>query len=141
LTESRRGFLRRIRARMRLAWLSATAQRLAPLVGLAAVALIAAEWLTPFDQGLLITGIVITALVLVLMVGALVMRITPWQAFRAAERGLGARDALTTALEFTDPDDGVHRVIQENADAIARDSKPSQAIPISANRPQLRRLG
>jgi hypothetical protein len=125
---------------MRLAWLSASAQRLAPLAGLAAVLLLAADWLTPFDQGLLVTGIVIAALVLALMVGAVVLRITPWDAFRAAERGLGARDALTTALEFTDPDDGVHRVIQEKADAIARDSKPSQAIPIGANRSQLRQF-
>ena len=141
MTESRRGFLRRIRARMRLAWLSATAQQLAPLVGLSAVVLLAADWLTPFDQGLLVTGIVIAALMLVLMIGAVVLRITPWDAFRAAERGLGARDALTTALEFTDPDDGVHQVIQEKADAIARDSRPSQAIPIGADRSQLRQFG
>lgn len=141
MTENRSGFLRRIRARMRLAWLSATAQRFAPFVGLAIVVILTVDWLTDFDQGSLLSGLLIAGFGLGLLVGAAVLRITPWDASRAAERGLGARDALTTALEFTDPADGVHRLIQERADRLAVESRASEAIPIRADGSRLRQVG
>jgi hypothetical protein len=126
---------------MRLAWLTATAQRYAPHLGAGIVVALAVDWLTPFDQGLMVAGLLLAVFGLTLVAGALSIRISPWDASRAAERGLGARDALTTALEFTDPDDGVHRVIQDRADRLATESKPSLAIPIAADRARLRQLG
>lgn len=133
MTDKRLRFLKRVRLRMRLAWLAATAQRLAPLVGLGVVVALALEWLTPFEHGLLASGLLIGAFALVLTVSALVVHISPWDASRAAERGLDARDALTTALEFDDPDDDVHQLIQRRADQIADASQVSAAIPIHAD--------
>lgn len=141
MTENRSGFLRRIRARMRLAWLLATAQRYAPHLGLAAVILLAVDWLTPFQDGLLTVALMAGAFLVALILRAATMRITPWDASRAAELGLGARDAFTTALEFTDPDDGVHQVIQDEADQLAAGSKAADAIPIKPDGVNLRRVG
>lgn len=126
---------------MRLAWLSATAQKLAPYMGIAVITALAVDRLTSFDAGLLATGVLVGSFVLVLLIGAATIHISPWDAARAAERGLRARDAFTTALEFADPDDGVHRSIQERADLLAERSKPSDAIPIGADRSRLRQFG
>ena len=125
---------------MRLAWLSATAQRYAPYLGLVIVIVFAVDWLTRFDQGLVLTGMLVGVFSLVLLARAATLRITPWDASRAAERGLRARDALTTALEFSDPNDRVHQVIQERADRIAADSRAVDAIPIATDRIRLRQL-
>ena len=141
MTENRSGFLRRIRVRMRLAWLSATAQRYAPFVGFLIVIILAVDWLTGFDRGLMVTGVVLGGYAVLLAAGAVALRISAWDASRAAERGLDARDALTTALEFTDPEDGVHRLIQERADLLAARSRASEAIPIRADGTRLRQLG
>lgn len=140
MTDNREGFLRRIRVRMRLAWLSATAQAYAPHLGLAIVVVFAVDWLTPFDEAFVVTGILVAGSGLALLVRASTLRISPWDASRVAERGLRARDAFTTALEFTDPDDGVHRVIQERADRLAASSKVADAIPIATDRARLRQF-
>lgn len=126
---------------MRLAWLSATAQRFAPYLGAAVVASLAVDWLTPFEAGLVLAGGLVAAFSAGLLIGAATIRITGWDAARAAERGLGARDAFTTALEFTDPGNGMHRAIQERADSLATSSRPSEAIPIGADRRRLRQFG
>jgi len=141
LTENRAGFLRRIRARMRLAWLSATAQAYAPFLGLFIVVTLAIDWLTGFDRGPLVAAITVALFLVSLIVGSVALRISPWDASRAAERGLGAHDVFTTALEFSDPDDGVHRVIQARADELVEKATASQAIPIRADRSKLRQLG
>ncbi len=141
MSEDRRGFLRRIRARMRLAWLTATSQRYAPHVGVALLVILVADWLTPFDQGLLVAGLLLAVYVTALLVIAFSLRISDWDASRAAERGLGGRDALTTALEFTDEDDDVHRLIQDRADTLVAASTAADAIPLHADRSRLRQFG
>ncbi len=141
MSDNRSGFLRRVRARMRLAWLSATAQRIAPYVGLAIVVVLVVDWSTPFDRGLVVSAALVGVSALALLVRAATIRITPWDASRAAEMGLDARDALTTALEFADDGDQVHRVIQERADRLATVSKATDAIPIRPDGRSLRRLG
>lgn len=141
MSEDRQGFLRRIRARMRLAWLSATAQRYAPYLGAAIVISLAADWLTPFDDGLITASALAAGFALVLLGRSVTLRITQWDAARAAERGLGARDAFTTALEFSDPENGVHLAIQRRADSLATGTKASAAIPIIPDRRRLRQFG
>lgn len=126
---------------MRLAWLSATAQRFAPYLGVAVVVSLAVDWLTPFEGGLAVAGVLVAGFSAGLLIGAVTIRITGWDAARAAERGLGARDAFTTALEFTDPGNGMHQAIQERADSLATGSRPSEAIPIGADRRRLRQFG
>ena len=125
---------------MRLAWLSATVQRYTPHVGLAVVLTMAADRMTPFHRGLPVSAGILAVFLLSLVVRAVTLRITPWDAARAAERGLGARDALTTALEFNDETDPVHRLIQERAERVADESRASAAIPIRADRSRLRQM-
>jgi hypothetical protein len=126
---------------MRLAWLSATAQSYAPHVGLAVVIVLAIEWTTHFDRGLLVAAGLVGVFAVGLVIGAGSLRITEWDASRAAERGLGARDAFTTALEFADPADDVHMLIQDRANRLVETSDPSAAIPIRADGHRLRQLG
>lgn len=141
MSEIRRGFLRRIRARMRLSWLSSTAQHYAPYLGLAMVGLFLAGWITAWDGALRYTLLLFLVAFAALAVGALMVRISPWDASRAAERGLDAHDAFTTALEFDDPDDEVHAEIQRRADLLAESSDVSAAIPLSAQPTRLRQFG
>lgn len=126
---------------MRLAWLSATAQQYSPYLGIAIVLALGADRLTPFDRGLLVASVLAAGFVIALFIRAATLRITHWDTARAAERGLGARDAFTTALEFGEPGNGVHLAIQQRADSLAIGSKPSDAIPIGADRSKLRQFG
>jgi hypothetical protein len=141
LTDDRRGFLNRIRRRMRMAWMWATAQLFAPYVGLLLVVLLAVDRLTPFEHGLLGAAALLGFSVVILVLGSLTFRISDWDASRAAERGLGARDVLTTALEFTNPEEGVHRMIQQQADHVAANARARVAIPINTDRARLRQFG
>jgi len=126
---------------MRLAWLSATAQRFAPYLGLAVILVLALQWSTPFDDGWLVAAGLVATFLLTLIIIASAIRITDWDASRAAERGLAARDALTSALEFDDPDDDVHRLIQTRAELLVERSDPSRAIPFRADGSRLRQSG
>lgn len=141
MTENRRGFLRRIRLRMRMAWFAATVQRLAPYLGLAVVVILGVGWLTPFDDAWLAIGILAGAFLVSLFSAASVFRISDWDASRAAERGLNARDIFTTALEFNDESEVMHQIIQRRADAVADASDPAMAIPIGVDHKPLRLLG
>jgi len=126
---------------MRLAWLSATAQRFAPYLGLALILILALQWSTPFADGWLVAAGLVGTFLLALIIIASAIRITDWDASRAAERGLAARDALTSALEFDDPDDDVHRLIQIRAEHLVERSDPSRAIPFRADGSRLRQSG
>lgn len=141
MTESRSRFLRRVRARMRLAWLSATAQRYAPYVAAAIVVTLAIDWLTGFDRGLAVSAGLAGLFTVVLLIRAATLRITSWDAARAAEMGLSARDAFTTALEFSDEADAVHRMIQSRADRLATEATATEAIAIRPDGSRLRQLG
>lgn len=138
LSETRQGFLKRVRARLRLSWLSATAQLLLPYLGSAAVALFAVDRLTSWDGAPLASLLLVAAYALALLVGASLLRISAWDVSRAAERGLEAHDAFTTALEFDDPEDEVHAEIQARADRAAASAVPSDAIPIRAEPTRVR---
>ena len=94
LTENRAGFLRRVRLRMRIAWFAATAQKYAPYLGLAMLAVVAADWITRFDSGLLVAAGLTGVFLLLLAVRALTVKISAWDASRAAERG--SPSAITT---------------------------------------------
>lgn len=141
LSETRRRFFKHIRRRLRLAWFSATAQQLAPYLGLLLVGLFLVDWLTSWDDALAFSVAAVAGFLLALGTRAASMRITDWEASRAAERGLAARDALTTALEFNNPSDDVHAAIQREADQIASAASPSRAIPVKARPDRLRQFG
>lgn len=126
---------------MRLAWLVSTAQRLGPYLGLAAVILFATEWLSAWEGAWLLALSALGASLVILVAAAFALRISPWDAARSAERGLGARDVLTTALEFDDPDNDLHKEIQGRAQRLAAEADTSRAIPIRADRHRLRQIG
>jgi len=121
--------------------MASTVQRYAPYVVAVLALILAAAWLTPFDRALEASVAVIGLAIIGLAVGLARLRVTDWDAARAAERGLKVRDALTTALEFADESDEVHGLIQKRADEIVATASPRQAIPIHAEASNLRRLG
>lgn len=127
--------------RIRLAWLSATAQQLAPYLGLLIVIIFLTDWLTAWNGSIAWSLGALAGFVLALGTRAATFRITDWEVSRAAERGLGARDAFTTALEFSDPGNDVHRAIQAEADEIAFTASPKQAIPVRPQADRLRQVG
>lgn len=139
LNDSRRGFLRRIRFRIRLAWLSTTAQLYAPYVGLGVLVAFTIEWLTPWEGAMEVSLAGLAVFALALLVGAASLQVTRWDAARAAERGLGARDIFTTALEFEEEEDEVHRLIQTRADQVASQAEPAAAVPLRTQPERLRR--
>ncbi|MDX1468454.1 MAG: hypothetical protein R3258_03875 [Acidimicrobiia bacterium] len=140
MSETRRRFFKQIRRRIRFAWLTATAQQLGPYLGLLLVLLFFVDWLTAWDDAALFSLAAVGGFVFALVVGSLSLRITDWDASRAAERGLHARDALTTALEFNDPEDEVHQAIQREADSIAASSDAAVAIPVEPRPDRLRQV-
>ncbi|MFQ5523551.1 MAG: hypothetical protein ACE5F5_08230 [Acidimicrobiia bacterium] len=139
MNETRRGFLQRVRYRIRLAWLSTTAQLYAPYVGLGVLLAFTVDWLTPWEgaRGVSLAGI--AAFAIALLIGAATLRITPWDAARAAERGLSARDVFTTALEFEGEEGEVHQLIQARADQVASEAEPATAVPLRTQPERLRR--
>lgn len=141
MSEARRSFLRRVRLRIRLSWLSSTAQRYVPYLGLSFVGLFGFEWLTTWDDALRFSLYLAGGFTLILLIRAATLRISDWDVSRAAERGLRARDVFTTALEFDTQDDGVHQAIQGRADRVAASATSTQAIPIHAQPERLRQLG
>ena len=141
MSETRERFFRGIRRRIRVAWLSATAQQLAPYLGLIIVGMLLFDWLTRWNNGVVFSLLAVAGFTVALAIGAVSKRISAWDVARAAERGLNARDAFTTALEFDDPSDEIHRTIQTEADEIAAGSSPAEAIPLKARPDRLRRFG
>jgi hypothetical protein len=140
LNDSIRAFYRRIRLRMRLAWLSETTQVYAPYLMVAIVALFVVDWLTDWDSALASAALLLAAYLLALGIGALVLRISSWDASRAAERGLGIRSTLSTALEFDDPENDVHQGIQALARQIAAGADTRRAIPVPVRKDKLRQV-
>ena len=126
---------------MRLAWFSTTAQTYAPYLGLVIVGLFLIDWLSTWDEALRISLLLLAGSIVALLLGAALISISDWDVSRTAERGLGARDVFTTALEFDDSTDEVHRQIQTQADRTAADADARAAIPITANRKGLRQFG
>jgi len=132
--EGMRVFVRRVRRRLRLAWLADIAQTAAPFAaaGIAVVAFL--DWVTGrpvFDVRAI--GVVIAVVVVSLLIRAATIRISDWDAARSAERRLGLKDVLTTSLEFNDDTDPLHRQIQRHAGHAVASSAAGRAIPIPAH--------
>ncbi|HEX5696995.1 MAG TPA: hypothetical protein VFZ15_11450, partial [Acidimicrobiia bacterium] len=138
MRDPRRRFLSAVRFRMRLAWLVATLQFLAPFIAGAVLVVALVEWLTPLE-GLILPALAGVGVVLgLVLLWAGVFRISDWDAARSAERGLGARDALTTALEFDDESEPLHGQIQSRAARIVDQSSAREAIRMVTYRDRLR---
>ena len=133
MIDSRRGFFRRIRIRMRVSWLASSAAAVAPMVAVIILGLFVADWLTRWDNALSASLWILAIAVVSLLTGAASVRVSEWDAARAAERGLKARDAFTTAREFDDPENDLHGVIQSEADQMHHDALLTQ-FPCSLHR-------
>ena len=98
-TEVIDGLLRRVRRRLRLTWFVAVAQWLGPAIAVAALVVVALgfvrPWSWPEPAALVLAGGSVVAIAL----AALIVRITPAVAARAADRGLATHDAIATALD------------------------------------------
>ena len=113
---------------MRTAWLLTTFQLAIPVFAGAAAGFLFVGWLAGWESSAQLVGAIAGGGIAVLLVGAGVLRISTWDAARAAERGLAAKDLLTTSLEFTDVDDPLHQEIQDRAADLVDRSEPRQAI-------------
>lgn len=140
MTDPIRGFYRRIRLRLRLAWLAETAQTYAPQIAFIVLALFVFDWLTGWFAAPRYSIIVVMSYAVTLIIGSLLLRIGEWDAARSAERGLGLPASLTTALEFNNEANEIHLRIQTRAREIAAGASPAQAIPIPMRRDKLRLL-
>ena len=127
--------LNAIRRRLRLAWAVATAQVVAPLVALAALGLVLAG--RTFDIAASdVIALWMVAGVVVLIVGyALVCKVPDALVARAADRGLGTRDAFATSLELehhnpNDNDDDFAQRVHVRAGELAAVSQPNDAVPL-----------
>lgn len=135
---SRDRFLQAVRRRLRWSWLAATVQSFAPFVLAAgALVLLVDRFVVVPRAWVLIAAGVVGAIVLGIAV-ALLLPVSVWDAARVAERGLGARDVLTTSLEFADPDDPFHAEVQRRAAEVVTASRPKDALPIRLDRRRLR---
>jgi hypothetical protein len=122
---------------MRLAWSVATVQLIAPFVAAGLVIVAAVDWLGPWD-GILLPALMIGGFVLAAGgLSALFVPISDWEAARTAERGLDARDALTTALEFSNEEEPLHRAIQRRAESVIATRKPREAVGLVASQRSL----
>jgi hypothetical protein len=126
---------------MRWAWLVATLQYLAPFLAGSLVAAALIDWFSPTDRFLLVTAVAVVVVVTIATIWSLLKPVSTWQAARSAERGLGARDSLTTALEFTDPEEPLHNQIQQRADQVVATNKARDAIHFLTDRKRLRNAG
>ncbi|MGH9136549.1 MAG: hypothetical protein ACRD0G_05810, partial [Acidimicrobiales bacterium] len=125
--------LARVRRRLRLAWGSATAQVLLPVVAGVVLLLVVVGRLRPWawpEPAALAVGL--AALVGVPVV-ALVMRVPDLVAARAADRGLRTKDAFATALALQSRGldaDGFGPPVRERAERLARGATAKQAVPL-----------
>lgn len=119
-----------VRRRLRWAWALATAQWMAPVVALAALAVVAAGWLRPWawpePAALVLAGLALVGVV----VGALVVRIPLLLAARAADRGLGTRDAFVASLELADEQGLFPERVRRRAAALASGVRAKDAVPL-----------
>ena len=135
-TEVIDGLLRRVRRRLRLTWFVAVAQWLGPAIAVAALVVVALgfvrPWSWPEPAALVLAGGSVVAIAL----AALVVRITPAVAARAADRGLATHDAIATALELRGVGGPFAERVTARAQRLAagRKGREAAALPFAPRR-------
>jgi hypothetical protein len=126
-----RRFLRRAGRRLRIARALRRTARLAPSVAATCLLLVLAGRLTPLHPtDPLALALALTAALL--LAGVTVLdRSPPAQVARVADRGLGAQDVLSTALELGERADVLADRVRHRARALVGSRRPHQAVPIS----------
>jgi hypothetical protein len=132
-------FLVGVRRRLRLAYALAGLQRAVPVAALAMIGLLligrARPWLWPSRVAALIPAVAL----LLVGVAAVTLRIPQLAVARAADRGLGTKDALATALELGGALDvqPYGDLVQRRADRLVSGRKPAEAVRLPWNRQRL----
>ena len=123
--------------RLRLAWALATGQLFAPLLGLLLLLLVLMARLRPWtwpEPTALVLGAVAAP---VLVAAALLLRVSPAVAARAADRGLETGDAFSTALELDSgrlPDGPLAERVQARAAMLASGRRAADAVRLRLGR-------
>lgn len=124
-----------IRRRLRLAWAVATLQVVAPMVALAALAMVVAGRMFDIPASDIVALWMVTGVVVLIGGYAVFCRVPEMLVARAADRGLGTRDAFATSLEFTDEtDDDFAQRVQARAQELAAVSTSKAAVPLRLRR-------
>lgn len=123
-------FLARVRRRLRGLWLVSTVVWFAPVVAGAAALLVAVgrvrPWAWPETAAIAVAGVAAVAVV----IAAFVLRVPDSVAARAADRGLGSRDGIATAVEV-EPDRGPFAaLVHERAQALTTGADLRRALPL-----------
>lgn len=123
-------FLARVRRRLRGLWLVSTMVWFAPVVAGAAALLVAIgrvrPWAWPETAAIAVVGIAAVAV----SITAFVLRVPDSVAARAADRGLGSRDGIATAVEI-EPDHGPFAaLVHERAQALTTGVDLRRALPL-----------
>ncbi|HZI38099.1 MAG TPA: hypothetical protein VFF24_07315, partial [Acidimicrobiia bacterium] len=120
-----------VRRRLRLAWALATGQLFAPLLAVLLVLLVVVArlrpWTWPEPVALVLGAIALPALV----AAALLLRVSPVVAARAADRGLETGDAFSTALELDSgrlPDGPLADRVRARAALLASGRRAADAV-------------
>lgn len=121
--------LHAVRRRLRVAWALATMQVVAPLVATAALALVLAGRVVDFPASDVAALWVAIAAVIGIGIYAAVCKVPAMLVARAADRGLGTRDAFATSLEFAGHTDEFAQRVERRADELASVSTARAAVP------------
>ena len=123
--------LNAIRRRLRVAWAVATLQVVAPVVALAALGVVLAGRTFDIAASDVIALWTVAGVVLLIAGYAVFCKVPDALVARAADRGLGTRDAFETSLELEhDNDEDFAQRVHSRAGELAAVSQPREAVPL-----------
>ena len=121
--------LRRVRRRLRVAWALEWLQLLAPIVAIAAVVLVGSASAGSFDiAGAPLAAVLVAGAMVAVLALALVLRLPERAVAQVADRGLGTKDAFSTALEFPADLEHFGTRIRQRAISLAEASTARAAV-------------
>jgi len=123
--------LNAVRRRLRVAWAVATLQVVAPVVAVIALAMVVAGRMFDLPASDVAALWMVAAVVALIAGYAVFCKVPEMLVARAADRGLGTRDAFATSLELGDQsDDDFSQRVQLRAKELAAVSTSKDAVPL-----------
>jgi len=121
-------FLRAVQRRLRLGWLIATTQTAVPFIAAGALALVLIGWVVPWAWPEPSAAVLVIVSTIAIVGAMFFVPVTVEMAARAADRGLGVKDAFSASLQFRDHE-RFGSEIQARAERFATTHSASDAVP------------